>query len=294
MRKYYLLLILCLALVGCKSKTYTVTFMDEDIKLSTVEVEKGANISKLEKPSKEGYIFLNWLKDGLEYNEKTPVTEDIILEAAWTEVPSPVKTYTVSFNYGTEIRQMSVKENDLVPKPKQDPHKEKHKFLGWYDGDTLYDFNRPVTKDFALVAKFERNRIIIDYDLNGGSGVIQTEIEKGTIPNKPKEPVKFGYTFKNWTIDNELYNFETPLDKDTTIKANYEANIYVEVSFNTNGGNNIQSQMIISGETIKDFPVPEKNGYKFLYWTYNDEKFDSNMIITANIELVAKYGKTSD
>ena len=291
MRKYYLLIIICLLLTGCKTKTYTVTFIDDNKELASINIKKGDNISEIDKPTKDGYLFLNWQKDGLEYDDKSPINSDITLEAVWVEVPNPTKTYTVSFNFGGEVKKMSVKENDKVTKPKEIPHKDKFKFLGWYDGDTLYDFNKPVTKDFVLTAKFERNRITINYDLSGGTGTVQVEIEKGKIPDKPKDPAKFGYTFKNWTIDGKLYLFDTPLDKDTTIKANYEANIYVEVTFDTDGGNIIPKKYIVSGNAIDNLPTPTKEGYKFLYWTYNDEKFDPNMKITTNIELKAMYEK---
>ena len=291
MRKLYVLIVLCLLLTACKSKTYTVTLTDDNKELASINIKKGGNISQIDKPTKEGYLFLNWEKDGHEYNDETPVNSDITLKAVWVEIPNPVKTYTVSFNFGGEIKKMCVKENEKVTEPKEIPHKDKYKFLGWYDNDALYDFNTPVTKDFTLTAKFERNRITINYDLNGGTGTIQVEIEKGKIPDQPKDPVKFGYTFKNWTIDDKLYFFDTPLDKDTTIKANYEANIYVEVTFDTDGGNSIPKQYIVSGNAIDNLPSATKDGYKFLYWTYNDEKFDPNMKITTNIELKAIYEK---
>lgn len=291
MRKYYLLMIICLLLTSCKTKTYTVTFIDDNKELASINIKKGDNISNIDKPTKEGYLFLNWQKEGLEYDDNSPINSDITLEAVWVEVPNPVKTYTVSFNFGGEVKKMSVKENDKVTEPKEIPHKDKFKFLGWYDGNELYDFNKPVTKDFVLIAKFERNRITINYDLNGGTGTVQVEIEKGKIPDKPKDPAKFGYTFKNWTIDGKLYLFDTPLDEDTTIKANYEANIYVEVTFDTDGGNIIPKKYIVSGNAIDNLPAPIKEGYNFIYWTYNGEKFDPNMNIITNIVLKAVYEK---
>lgn len=291
MKKKYLLLLICLLLTGCKEKTYTVTFVDDANKLATINVKKGDNIKEINKPTKDGYLFLNWEKDGLEYDDASPITDDITLNATWVLIPNPTKTYTVSFNFGDEIKKMSVKENDKVLEPKEIPHKDKHKFIGWYDGEELYDFNAPVVKDFVLVAKFEQNRITINYNLDGGVGLIQTEIKKGSIPNKPKDPSKFGYTFKGWTIDGKVYNFDMPLDNDTTITANYEVNSYVEVSFDTDGGTAIKKQIVIVGTTLKEIPNPVKDGYKFLGWKYNDEIFDMKMIISTNMTLKAFYEK---
>ena len=155
-------------------------------------------------------------------------------------------------------------------------------------------FRSPVDKDILIAAKFEKNRVLINYDLAGGTGTIQVEIEKGTIPDRPKNPSKFGYTFINWTIGNNVYNFDTPLSEDTTIKANYEANIYCKVTFDTDGGNEISSQMVISGHTLSSLPKAVKDGYNFKYWTYNGEQFDINMAITSDIVLVALYDSNDD
>ena len=290
-RKYILIIIFILILSGCKPKTYTVTFVDSNTEMAKIEVKKGSNIKNIAKPTKEGYIFLNWLKDGVEYNNDNPITSDITLEASWTEIPNPIKTYQVTFDFGSDKKTMSVKEGEKVLIPKEKPTKEKYKFLGWYVGDTLYDFDTPIDKDLVITAKFEKNRITIDYDLDGGTGTIQVEIEKNTIPDRPKDPHKFGYTFKYWMVDNKPYNFDKELSEDTKIKAIYEANTYVKVSFNTDGGNEIPSQMIISGESITSLPTPIKNGYKFKFWTINDEMFDKNMKITTDIVLVASYEK---
>ena len=294
MKKISILFILILLLSACKRQTYTVTFLDGGESILTVEVTKGEPLEDVENPIKEGYIFMGWAKNGFEYNMNKPVNEDMTLEATWVAEPNPVKTYIVTFDFGDEIRTVSVKEGEKVSVPKKVPKKEKHKFLGWYDGDTKYDFNNPVTKDVTLMAKFEKNRLIVKYDLDGGTGTVEVEIEKGTIPNRPSTPLKFGYTFTYWTIDDERYNFDKPLSKDTTIKANYEANIYYKVTFDTDGGSEINSQMIIAGKTVIELPTPEKEGYTFLYWEYNGEKFDSETNITEDITLIARYKQNEE
>lgn len=292
MGKKYLLVIICLLLLtGCKPKTYTVTFMDSNTQLAKIVVKKGENISEISKPTKEGYLFLNWLKDGIDYNEDNPITEDITLEATWTPVPTIKESHMVTFNFGDEVKTTTVKDGDTVSEPKQIPKKEKYKFIGWFIGDTKYDFNTPVDKDLNIEARFEKSRIIINYDLDGGSGTIQVEIDKGSIPPKPKIPTKFGYTFTNFTINGIEYNYDTPLYEDTTIKANYEANVYFKVTFDSNGGSEVPSQMIQAGYSIETIPKATKPGYIFKYWTFDGEKYDINMVINSNITLVAYYEK---
>ena len=287
MKKYLVIIFIVFLITGCKGKTYTVTFIDSKTELARIEVKKGDTLKDINIPTKEGYLFLNWLKDGLDYNTDSPITEDITLEASWTPIPDLIDTYTVTFNFGDDIKTVNVKEGEKVEKPKKDPHKDKYKFIGWYLGDKLYDFNTPVDKEITLEAKFEKNRIVINYDLAGGTGTVQVEIDKGSIPTKPKNPSKFGYTFINWKIDN----IDVPLYEDTKITANYEANIYYKVTFDSDGGNEVASQMIIAGHAISSLPGAKKEGYNFKYWTYNGEQFDINMEINSDITLVALYEK---
>lgn len=293
-KKYLILTIIILLLTSCKVKTYTVTFIDDSRELSNVVVKKGDNIKDITTPKKEGYIFLNWLKDGLEYDPATPINEDITLTATWVEEPTLPNTHKVTFDFGTYKKTQTVFDGEKANKPQETPTKEKYTFLGWYYNDKLYDFNTPVKEDITIIAKFEKNRIIIHYDLNGGTGTVEVEIEKDTIPDKPKDPNRFGYTFSTWTINGKKYDFDKPLHEDTTIVANYIANVYVRVSFNTDGGNTISSQMLIAGETLTTLPIPKKEGYTFKYWSYNDEEFDIKTKITKDITLIAVYTKDEE
>lgn len=293
-KKYLFLTIIVLLLTSCKTKTYTVTFVDDNKELSNIVVKKGDNIEEIDVPEKEGYIFLNWLKDGLDYDTSTPITEDITLTATWVEEPDIPITHKVTFDFGTFKKTQTIIDGELATEPKEIPKKEKYTFIGWYYNDELYDFNTKVDKDITVLAKYEKTRLTINYDLDGGSGTIKVEIDKGTIPEIPKTPNKFGYTFKYWTLNNEEYKFDTPLYEDTTIKAIYEANTYVRVSFNTSGGNTISSKMLIQGDTLKELPTPKKEGFIFKYWSYNDKEFDINTKIENDITLIAIYEKDKE
>ena len=289
MKKKYLILILVLLLTSCKTKTYTVTFVDNNKELSSITVKKGDSIKKVDKPTKDGYIFVTWLKDGIEYDASSPINEDITLTASWTEQPEVIKNHTVTFNFGDFTKTKTVKDGEKVTKPEEDPKKEKHTFLGWYIGETAYDFDSPVTKDIVLAAKFKKNRIKINYDLNGGNGTVEVEIDKESIPNRPNDPTKFGYNFVGWSLDGQAYNFDFPLNEDTTIKALWEATVYYRVTYDTDGGNDINSEMVPENTTIEKLPTPIKEDYIFKCWTLNGTCFDESTKITKDITLVAQY-----
>lgn len=45
---------------------------------------------------------------------------------------------------------------------------------------------------------------------------------KNSIITKPTEPVKEGYEFNGWMLDNELFDFTSKVTKDITLKAKWE------------------------------------------------------------------------
>lgn len=65
------------------------------------------------------------------------------------------------------------------------------------------------------------------------------------------------------------------------------------VTFNSNGGNAIESQEIKKNERATEPTPPIKNEYIFLYWELDGKKYNFNDRVTKNIILVAKYEKYS-
>lgn len=293
LKKYYLFIILFLLLItGCKTKTYTITLKIDNDTLQTVNVIKGDNLKDIDTPEKEGYIFVSWLKDGIEYDIENPTFEDLTLTANWIEEPVTSKKFTVTFDFGEYTKTKTINEGEILLKP-SDPVIDGYKFLGWYYQDSLYDFQDKVTKDFTITAKYQKINLKITYNLNGGSGTKETENSYGSIPTKPKSPTKFGYNFSKWLINDQEYNFDTPLYEDTIITAKWTAKEYYRVTFDSAGGSAIPSEIVEKNYLIKTTKIPQKEGYVFKYWSYNDMPFNLNTKITKNITLIAIYEKIS-
>ncbi len=84
-----------------------------------------------------------------------------------------VKTYTVSFNTdgGGEIESQQVEEGCKAVKP-QNPQKpstktEEYVFLGWYLGNTPFDFETPIVEDIILTAKYKVSQYSDEYPPSG-------------------------------------------------------------------------------------------------------------------------------
>lgn len=65
------------------------------------------------------------------------------------------RTYTVTFNNGSESKIVEVKRNKSVDKPVT-PTKKGYRFIGWYSNGVKFDFDTKITKNVDLKARFEK------------------------------------------------------------------------------------------------------------------------------------------
>ena len=67
------------------------------------------------------------------------------------------------------------------------------------------------------------------------------------------------------------------------------------ITFDCHGGTEIQNQVVKKGEKLKEPEAPTKEGYEFVGWYVDGEKFDFNTEITKynlctlNLELLQHY-----
>lgn len=287
--KKIIYILLILILTGCKEKTYTVTFdtLGGNL-LESIILNEGETLEDIENPVKDGYLFVSWLKDGIEYNLQNPITEDITLTANWIETPEIFRYYTITFVTDEKTEKTTVNENELV-KEISAPEKENYLFLGWYVGEEKFDFNTKITKDIALVAKYEYNGVTITYDLDGGTGIETEIISKNSTISIPKTPTKDGYKFLKWTLNGQEFSFDTEIVEDITLKAVWEHIEYVTISFDTDGGSKIDDIIIEKYSKIDNLPTPTKEGYIFKEWQLNNTPFNSERNIENNVTLKAIY-----
>jgi len=288
-KKIITLIITSLILTGCKEKTYTISFDTQGGNLmDNITIKEGTTIKNLEEPVKEGYLFVSWEKDGLQYDLDNPITEDITLTATWTEEPTIINTYTVTYIIDDKIEKTVVRENDILKEPKI-PKKKNYLTLGWYLDNKPYDFNTKITKDITLTAKYELSVVTVTYDLDGGVGLAIETIPKNTTIEIPEPPQKKGYRFLKWTVDGKDFSFTNKITKDITIKAIWEKIEYVIITFDSDGGTTYQDKQIEKYSKIESLPIPVKDGYQFVEWQYNNQTFNTDTPIEENITLKAIY-----
>ena len=266
---------------------YTVKFNTNGAsRLDNVEVYEG-KLLKEPTVSREGYVLQGWYLDDELYDFSKPVEKDMLLKAKWIEKDKLVVTFNVD---GTQYLTKSVKENSKVTQP-ENPTKKNYVFTEWQLNGKTYNFSDPVTSNITLEAVFrEAKTFTVTFDSDGGSKVSEKIVVEGTKLTKPTDPTKSGYTFDGWMLDGKVYNFSEVVTKDLKLKAKWEEDaLQYTVSFNSNGGSFVSSQKVKENGTAKVPTNPERSGYRFIRWIYNNTGYDFNTPVTKDITLFAEW-----
>ena len=267
-----------------KINKYTVTFdSDRGSNIDPITLDYGSVITKPSNPTKTGHIFGGWFKDGTLFDFNAPLTRDITLKANWIKDDFIVKFDT---DGGSIIADKnSVKWNDKLLDGVLDPNKTGHTFNGWkYNGivvteNTKYSdlAGESVPTSIILKAYWTANQYTITFDTDGGSVVSPITQDYGTTVVKPSNPAKTGYVFAGWFKNGILFDFNTSLVDDITLKANWIEDNFT-VKFDTDGGSSIadKTNNKWNDKVLEGAIAPTKTGHTFNAWKYN------NTVVTEN------------
>lgn len=147
-------------------------------------INSGEIIDEPPTPIKDGYIFINWLKDNEEFNFNTPIYENITLSANWIKEEYINIRYITNSNY--EIESIKIlKGSNINNLP--DAFKDGYEFIGWYINDKLYN-NEIVNDDTILIAHYKNDDINTTYKV--GDKVLITSSYSDSAYSK------YSYNFK--------------------------------------------------------------------------------------------------
>ena len=126
---------------------------------------------------------------------------------------------TIQVNKGEKISQ------DKIP----DTLKEDYEFLGWYNGNELFDVNSSViNSDVTLTAKYEKVNFSVIFITDSQ---VSLKLKKGNvIPSEaiPEVVEKEGFIFIGWYNGEELFEFDSEISEDLTLVATYESFLAVD------------------------------------------------------------------
>lgn len=212
--------------------------------------------------------------------------------------------YKISFMINNDIYSaVETKGSESITLP-NNPIKDGFKFIGWYFDNESFDkpfvsdslLNTELSSDINLYAKM-LEIYNITYELNGGEN----------SENNPKEytaedditfesATKADHTFLGWYLDDSYTKQITRIEpgkqnKDITLYANYSINQY-EITFNSNGGTEIESITQSYGTDVVEPDNPTKEGFRFIGW-FTDKSLKEEYTFTTmpnkNITVYAKW-----
>ncbi len=193
-----------------------------------------------------------------------------------------IGAYTVTFQSegGSEVASQ-IRANTPADQP-ADPTKEGYTFIGWYNGESEWNFETPVATDLTLTAKWQLNQYTITFDTAGGSEVPSITQDYGTAITPPAAPTRTGYTFVGWDRESPT----TMPAGDMTITARWQVNQYTITFKPENGGQDIVIKQDY-GTAITAPANPTKTGYTFAGWdkTIPTTMPAGDMAITAQWQL---------
>lgn len=216
---FILALFLLVSCVEEKEEDFLVTFQSygANEEVTSQVIKKGDYIKEPNLITKEGYLFLGWYKDDSLWDfENSSVNEDLTLRAKWEK-----EVFTITFT-NADIEEQRVLYNDKVIKP-NDPVETGNTFLGWYKDDELFDFDRKVTENLNLIAKWEVNVYTVSFDLNGAADEINNQVVNyDDLIIEPTVPKKELANFLGWYYEGRKWDFNNGVKEDMTLTARWD------------------------------------------------------------------------
>ena len=130
----------------------------------------------------------------------------------------------------------------------------------------------------------------VAFDTDGGSIVEAQYVALNDSALEPSEPTKEGFKFAGWYLNDELYDFSSPVDRNFVLVAKWEENVveYVKVTFVSNG-EIFKEVSIEKGQTVGFYSAPETEGKYFAGWYNGEVEYDFDTVVESDLELVAKW-----
>ncbi|HJK65909.1 MAG TPA: InlB B-repeat-containing protein [Methanocorpusculum sp.] len=132
----------------------------------------------------------------------------------------------------------------------------------------------------------------VTFNANGGTSVpFQMKVVSGNTVEKPKT-TREGYTLEGWYYGTMKWDFtQTTVKNNITLTANWTRNTYT-VTFEANGGSEVQPQTVNHGDTVSEPDDPARDDHTFAGW-HADATFQTlwnfATSVTSDLTLYAKW-----
>lgn len=200
-------------------RTYEVTFADADGSLQTGVWAYGETPVFDGVPEKTGYEFSGWAPTVM------PVSGEAIYTARWT----PTR-YTITYELNGGTKEATNPDFYTIEDTVEmaTPTRTGYTFTGW-TGGALSEPEKEMTitagsaGNLLLTANWEINTYTVSFDSEGGNAVASQTVRYNEKAVLPEAPEKTGYRFSQWLLQDTGYDFDSPVTKDLTLMAQWNA-----------------------------------------------------------------------
>ncbi len=214
-------------------------------------------------------------------------------------------TYTVTFNTdgGSYVPSQTVKSGGKATEPTTS--KAGYYFAGWYtnsSGGQQFVFSTPIKSDMTLFAHWTSSQpqtYTVTFNSNQGSYVPSQTVNAGDKASEPTA-TRAGYSFLGWftsSTGGTQFDFGNPITSDIVLYAHWSTDTprTYTVTFNSNGGSSVPSQVVNSGGYVSVPSAPTKSGNIFTGWFTSIDgnvSFDFNSPVTSNKTAYAHWSES--
>lgn len=200
----------------------------------------------------------------------------------------------------TVAKGVKLSQSGNIP---ENPSKANSVFKYWTETETNQSsqtdaLQNSYNANITLYAYY-KNLYTVTFDSNSGSYVSSISVEDGNKFTKPTNPTRSGYKFKGWYSNSTLtteYTFDNNGNSSSTVTSNLK--LYAKwtkvhtVTFVTNGGSTVESQLVEDGNKVTEKTTTRKY-YNFEGWYSNiytsGNTYNFNNSVTSDLTLYAKW-----
>lgn len=186
----------------------------------------------------EVYEIVNYEINGFKFNSIDDIgtleekhiqgvnISSVIITANITNRTYHIRFDTDGANNDEKFPPMPVRFRRIPIKPSDIPTKTGYKFLGWYEGDEEFLFNKVIYEDTYLKAKWEKvnpEKYTVKFVLEGEE-ISSQEVEFDSQAKEPTIETKEGFEFDGWYTDSKFtkkFNFSSPVKSNLNLYARW-------------------------------------------------------------------------
>ena len=179
--------------------------------VDTIKVKAGTKLNKPKDPTRNGYTFIEWQYNGKAYDFENAVNSNMELFAKWEKIEEPKPSPSPSV--------VPSPSPSIAPSPSPSVAPSPSPSVAPSPSPSVAPSPSPSQKPPLPPLDPIGQARTVRYDSDGGTPIESEVVKEGLNANRPQNPTKDGYNFKEWQLNGVTFDFNTKIYEDITLKA---------------------------------------------------------------------------